>query len=229
MWTALSAQRIQRRASAISNSKRSSQQYLGTGAAPENDVELHPVPRGSVGQAFRAKEDFRPACVQNRRSRSPLRDRESPARFETASTDVGSLSVWNAVAICLDLDNNHMARAKPSKRLVARLHRGSSSCVPLQEAAEIPHLLANMSGKTTDEIPSAELDVLMKHAIAVVKGFYFATRPFHHRKLMFPCISLVWDSSGPALCAHNYHANKHGIIRVVIRLVLSCFHSWIAR
>ena len=63
MWTELSKLHIQRHALALSSSKRSSQQYLGIGAAPEHDLELHPVPRGSVGQAFRAKEDFRPGLA----------------------------------------------------------------------------------------------------------------------------------------------------------------------
>ena len=139
MWTELSEPRIQRRALAISSSKRSSQQYLGIRAAPEHDLELHPVPRGSVGQALRAKEDFRPAWVQNRRSRSPLRDRDGPARFETASTNIGSLSclVWNAGLLSR---NGQQPYGSSKIRQETMLHgyiTGAFHCMLLQEAAEI--------------------------------------------------------------------------------------------
>ena len=139
MWTELSEQHIQRHALAVSSSKMSEQRYLGIGAEAEHHLELHPVPRGTAGEALRTKEDFQPNWVRNRRSQSPLRDRDGPASFETSSTDIGSLSclVWNPGNLSRSGQQPYGSSPVRRETMLHGYITGAFHCMLLQEAAEI--------------------------------------------------------------------------------------------
>ena len=120
MWTELSEPHIQRHALPIRSSKRSSQQYLGIGAELPlslilNCIRFHV---GLLGKLFVQRKIFdRPGfrtaghgrhCVTEM---APLVSRQPVPTLEVCHAWSGML------AICPDMDNNHITPAKPGKRL----------------------------------------------------------------------------------------------------------------